>query len=70
MLQTLPIALAQAKVGSSEHLLNDLRKSVYFLYQSEEITKKVYNNIINTKIKMDTIFINFKNSKKLISPIF
>ena len=50
MLQTLPIALAQAKVGSSGHLLNDLRKSVYFLYQSEEITKKVYNNIINTKI--------------------
>ena len=48
MLQRLPIALAQIKAGNnSESLLNEIRKIVYSLYQSKEITKKVYNNIIN-----------------------
>ena len=47
MLQRLPIALAQVKAGSSsENLLNEIRKIVYSLYQSKEITKKLYNNII------------------------
>ena len=47
MLQRLPIALAQIKAGNnSESLLNEIRKIVYSLYQSKEITKKVYNNII------------------------
>ena len=46
MLQRLPIALAQIKAGdNSESLLNEIRQIVYFLYQSKEITKKVYNNI-------------------------
>ena len=46
MLQRLPIALAQVKAGNnSENLLNEIRQIVYSLYQSEEITKKVYNNI-------------------------
>ena len=46
MLQRLPIALAQIKAGNnSESLLNEIRKIVYFLYQSKQITKKVYNNI-------------------------
>ena len=45
--QRLPIALAQIKAGNnSESLLNEIRKIVYSLYQSKEITKKVYNNII------------------------
>ena len=49
MLQRLPIALAQVKAGSnSESLLNEIRQIVYSLYQSEEITKKVYNNIIKS----------------------
>ena len=49
MLQRLPIALAQVKaVNNSENLLNQIRKIVYFLYQSKEITKKVYNNIIKS----------------------
>ena len=49
MLQRLPIALAQVKAGNnSENLLNEVRKIVYSLYQSEEITKKVYNNIIKS----------------------
>ena len=49
MLQTLPIALAQVKAGNnSERLLNEIRQIVYSLYQSNEITKKVYNNIIKS----------------------
>ena len=49
MLQRLPIALAQVKAGNnSEHLSNEIRQTVYSLYQSKEITEKVYNNIINS----------------------
>ena len=45
MLQRLPIALAQVKVGNnSENLLNEIRQILYSLYQSKQITKKVYNN--------------------------
>ena len=48
MLQRLPIALAQVKAGNnSESLLNEIRQIVYCLCQSKQITKKVYNNIIN-----------------------
>ena len=47
MLQRLPIALAQVKAGNnSESLLNKIRQIVYSLYQSKQITKKVYNNVI------------------------
>ena len=49
MLQRLPIALAQIKSGNnSEGLLNEIREIVYSLYQSKEITKKVYHNIIKS----------------------
>ena len=49
MLQRLPIALAQVKaVNNSENLLNEIRQIVYSLYQSKQITKKVYNNIIKS----------------------
>ena len=49
MLKKLPIALAQVKAGNnSETLLNEIRKIVYSLYQSKEITKKVYTNAINS----------------------
>ena len=48
-LQRLPIAPAQIKAcNNSESLLNEIRKIVYSLYQSKEITKKVYNNIIKS----------------------
>ena len=50
MLKRLPIALAQVKAGNnSESLLNEIRQIVYSLYRSKEITKKVYNSIINSK---------------------
>ena len=48
-LQRLPIALAQMKAGNnSESLLNEIRQILYSLYQSKEITKKEYNNIIKS----------------------
>ena len=49
MLQRLPIALAQVQAGNnSESLLNEIRQIVYSLYQSKEIIKEVYNNIIKS----------------------
>ena len=49
MLQRLPIALAQVKTGNkSENLLNEIRKIVYSLYRSKEITMKVYNNVFKS----------------------
>ena len=64
MLQRLPIALAQVKAGNnSENLLNEIRQIIYSLYQSKEITKKVYNNLIRSLQKMDTIFMNLENNK-------
>ena len=49
MLQTLPIALARVKaVNNLESLLNEIRQIVYSLYQSKQVTKKVYNNIIKS----------------------
>ena len=62
MLQRLPIALAQVKSGNnSENLLNEIRQIVYSLYQSKEITEKVYE--MDKKYKMGTIFTNLENSK-------
>ena len=49
MFQRLPIALAQVKAGNnSENLLNEIRKIVYSLYQSKEITKIIFNSIIKS----------------------
>ena len=49
MLERLPIALAQAKAGNnSESLLNEIRQIIYSLYQSKQIKKRVYNNIIES----------------------
>ena len=49
MFKRLPIALAQIKAGNnSEILLNEIKQIVYSLCRPKEITKKVYNNIINS----------------------
>ena len=50
MVQRLPIALAQVNLGNtSKNLLNEIHnKFIYFLYQAKKITKKVYNNIVNS----------------------
>ena len=50
MLQHLSIAVAHVKPGNtSENLLNEIRQIIYSLYQSKEITKNVYNNIMNSE---------------------
>ena len=63
MLQRLPITLPQVKAGdTSENLLNKIRK----IYREEEITKKLYNNTMNSiksSSRMITIFIKSENSK-------
>ena len=49
MLQILPIALAQVKAdNTSENLLNEIRQIIYSLYWAKEITKIVYNKIMNS----------------------
>ena len=49
MLQRLPTAREEVKAGNnSESLLNEIRQIVYSLYQSKQITKKVYNNLIKS----------------------
>ena len=49
MLQRLPIVLAQIKAGNNPQiLLHKVRQIVYSLYQSKEITKNVYNNILKS----------------------
>ena len=49
ILQRLPIVLAQIKAdNNSVSLLNEIRQIVHSLYQSKEITIKVYNNIIKS----------------------
>ena len=49
ILQSLPLSLSEISAGNnSESLLNEIRQIVYSLYQSKEITKEVYNNIIKS----------------------
>ena len=48
MLQKLPIALAQVKVGNtSKNLLNKIYQVKHSLYWKREIIKKVYINKMN-----------------------
>ena len=49
MLQRLPIGLAERKAGNtSQNLLNGICQIIYSLYRAKEITKKVYNNKMNS----------------------
>ena len=48
MLQVLPLALAKVKAGNtSENLVNEIHQ-IYSLYRAKQITKKLYNNIMNS----------------------
>ena len=48
MLSRLPLTLAQLKAGNnSEKLKNEIRQLLYSLYRSKNMTKQVYNNLIN-----------------------
>ena len=49
MFQRLLMALAQVKAGNtSENLLNEIRHIIYSLYRAKEITKKIYNDVMNS----------------------
>ena len=49
IIQRLLIALAQVKAGNtSENVLSEIRQIIYSLYQEKGITKRVYNNIMNS----------------------
>ena len=49
MLKRLPIALVQVKAGStSENLLNEIHQIIYSSHRVKEITKKIYNSIMNS----------------------
>ena len=48
MLNRLPIALAQLNAGNnSNKFKNEIRQPLYSLYCSKNMTKQVYNNLIN-----------------------
>ena len=48
MLSKLPITLAQLKArNNSEKLKNEIRQLLYSPYRSKNMTKQVYNNLIN-----------------------
>ena len=65
--QRISIALAEVKAGNtSEKLLNEVRQIIFSLHREEQVTKKVYNNIMNSiklENRMDTILMNSGNSK-------
>ena len=49
MITRFPILLAQLKVGNnSEKLKNEIRKIVYSLYRSKNMSKNIYNDLVNT----------------------
>ena len=48
MFQRLPMALSQEKAGNtSENLSNQIRQIIYSMYREKEVTKKIYNNLMN-----------------------
>ena len=48
LLQRLPIVLVQVKAGNtSKNLLNEICQIIYSLYLAKQITKNVYNNVMN-----------------------
>ena len=52
MLQRLQIDVARAGLeiagNTSENILNEIKQIIYSLYRTKEITKKVYNNMMNS----------------------
>ena len=62
MPQISPIALVQVKVGNTpENLPNEIVQIIHSFYRADKITKKAYNNIINSKklwYNVDTIYLN------------
>ena len=69
ILQRLPIAFIQVKIGNtSENLPNEIRQVIYYLYQVKRITKKVYDDIMNSIKLQNTMDATFMNSGKNKTP--
>ena len=51
IIQRLLLDFAQAKAGNTpENVLDEIHWMIYVLYWASKITKKVYNNIVNSLI--------------------
>ena len=49
MLSRLPVSLTELKAGNSyQKLKNKIRQILYSLYRRKKLTKKIYNNLINS----------------------
>ena len=49
MITRLPILLAQTQTGNnSQKLNNEIRQIIYSLYRSKNLSKNVYNHLINS----------------------
>ena len=49
MITRLPILLAQLKAeNNSQKLKNEIRQIVYSLYRSKDLSKTIYNSLMNT----------------------
>ena len=49
LLTRLPILLSQIKAGNNWYKLkNEIKQILYFLFQQNKFTKKVYNNLIKS----------------------
>ena len=49
LLKRIPILLAQKKGGNnSQKLNNEIRQIIYSLYQSKNMSKTVYNHLMNS----------------------
>ena len=49
MLQKLATTLSQVKAGNtSKNLQNEIRQIIHSLHRANKITKKAYNNIMNS----------------------
>ena len=49
MLERLSVSFAQVKAGNiSENIRNGIRQIIYSLFRPKEITKIVYNNMLNS----------------------
>ena len=52
MITRLPILLAQLKArNKSQKLKNEIRQIVYSLYRSKNLSKTIYNSLMNTMYK-------------------
>ena len=68
MLSRLPISLAQLQAGNnSDKLKNEIRQLLYSLYRSKNMTKQVYNNLMNTYELKKIIKKNKKRKIKQLS---